>query len=566
MLGLKAYFRNKIKRIKKKEFISLFLLLLFLGYILWLLFDTHILQKDSLGNLLTGESTYGDLPFHLSNISQMSYGGIFPPENPFFAGLPLVYPYFINVLSAKLVGWGINLRNSIILPGMFFSLLSIELLYFFFKKITKSHATSIIAVLLFWLNGGLGFYYFIKDVVLKNSLTEFIAFPGRFPDYSHVFSENIHWVNFLSRIVVPERSVLLGIPMGILILYLLFVKTIKKKSAKKEFFVAAVITGLLPLSHTHTFLAFALIIPFLALFEISKKGFKNWLIKWGVFGLIVLLVSLPQILWILGNLEGSGQFIRFHVGWMAGPGIKNFLIFWFKNAGILIPLMILSLFIKESPPLVKRMTLAGVIIFVLINLFLFQPFDWDNVKFLFWTSVFGALAASTVLVFVWEKWGIMGKALAIFLFLGMTSSASLSVYREVRFQHQLFSKEEIELANWVRGSTPPESVFLTAPIHNSFANNLGGRRVFLGYQGLLWVHGIDYSGREADLINIYTGGENSSKTLLLTEIDYVVVGPRELKDVKANLGFFERNYCLVKESKNYNIFQVKDCILKTNQK
>lgn len=564
MFGLKAYFRNKINRINKKEFISLFLLLLFLGYVLWLLFDTHILQKDSLGNLLTGESTYGDLPFHLSNISQMSYGGIFPPENPFFAGLPLVYPYFINVLSAKLVGWGIDLRNSIILPSLFFSLLSIELLYFFFKKITKSHVTSVIAVLLFWFNGGLGFYYFIKDVVLKNSLTEFITTPNKFPDYSHVFSENIHWANFLSRIVVPERSVLLGIPMGILVLYLLFVKKIEKKNAKKELFIAAVLTGLLPLSHTHTFITFALVIPFLAFFEISKEGFKNWLIKWGVFGLIVFFVSLPQILWILGNLEGSGQFIRFHFGWMAEPGIKNFFIFWFKNAGILIPLMILSLFIKRNNPLIKRMTLVGIIIFVIINLFLFQPFDWDNVKFLFWTGIFGALAASTVLVFAWEKWGIAGKMLAIFLFLGMTSSASLSVYREVRLQHQLFSKEEVELADWVRENTPPESIFLTAPIHNSFANNLAGRRVFLGYQGLLWVHGINYSSREADLINIYKGDEDSSTILLLTDIDYVVVGPRELNDVEANLSFFERNYCLVKESKNYNVFQVKDCILKTN--
>src|SRR5579859_3290409 len=96
--------KNYFKLIfKNKELLVVFIAFLVFLFFSFRMFDTHILRSDGSGNLMTGESTYGDLPFHLANISQMAYGGIFPPDNPLYAGHKLAYPYLINILSAVMV-------------------------------------------------------------------------------------------------------------------------------------------------------------------------------------------------------------------------------------------------------------------------------------------------------------------------------------------------------------------------------------------------------------------------------------------------------------------------------
>src|SRR3990167_1324546 len=126
---------------RKHLALSLFLLALFWPF-LWILFSTHILAPDIHGNLLTGESTYGDLPFHLSSITQIAYGRIFPPENPFFAGGIQAYPFNINLISAFLVLLGMSPKMSIVLPGLGFSLVMILILYFFYFAVSKDKKAS----------------------------------------------------------------------------------------------------------------------------------------------------------------------------------------------------------------------------------------------------------------------------------------------------------------------------------------------------------------------------------------------------------------------------------------
>ena len=57
----------------------LLFLLLFIGIILISLFNNHTLNNLD-GNFYTGDSAYGDLPFHLGIISQIAYVNQFPPE------------------------------------------------------------------------------------------------------------------------------------------------------------------------------------------------------------------------------------------------------------------------------------------------------------------------------------------------------------------------------------------------------------------------------------------------------------------------------------------------------
>ena len=547
---------RKIFTSKQRDHVVAAVLVIVLGLIFWRLFDTHIIKPDNYGNLTTGESTYGDLPFHLSTISQIVYGKIFPPENPFYAGLQQTYPYFINVLSVPLVEFGVTQRNSIIWPGMFFSLIMVWAIFFFYIKISGNRKVAFWGTLLFFLNGGAGFYYFVRDVVSKNLINNFLSNPTNYPDYTHVFGENIQWPNFVSRIIVPERSVLLGIPMGILILYLLFLRSKQKKVINVGLVTAAVLTGLLPFSHTHTFLVFALVVPFLAFFELKKNNWRSWLLRWVIYGITTLTIASPQLYEIITHIGGSESFFRFRIGWMAKPGFVELVAFWFKNTLFLIPIMVYALLLKTTPVILKRLLTISFVIFIMVNLFIFQPYDWDNVKFLFWFGIFGYLAYSFVLVYLWNRKLFQFRIVAVLLFLISVISAIPSIYRELNVSYQLFSKEDTALGQWVKNNTDRNSIFLTAPIHNSFVNNLGGRRIFMGYQGLLWVHGIPYGQREQEVKSIYSGSSNSISLLKENNISYVVVGPSEKNDLMTDIDFFTKNFCLVKKSENYQIFSV----------
>lgn len=306
-LCFSLFLKKKIKLALPKKVDYLFvLLILIFGILISVLMSTHLIPKDSRGNLMTGESTYGDLPFHLSIINLVALGEVFPPENPFYGGLALVYPYFINFFSSILVTLGVELRTTILIPGIVLGINTIAVMYIFFKKLFRDKLTAFLSVILFMLQGGLGFYYFFTDSLGQKFAESFFVNPRPYPDYSHVFGENIQWANYLSRILVPERSVLLGIPMGLIILYFLFLtKTKDKNLFTWETGIAAVLTGLLPFSHTHTFLAFAVIIPLAALASFTKKDAKNWLSKWFIFGLIVLIVSAPALFIITKHTSGG---------------------------------------------------------------------------------------------------------------------------------------------------------------------------------------------------------------------------------------------------------------------
>ena len=161
----------------------LFILTIVIGLILFTLFNHHIIPSVK-GNLQTGESTYGDLPFHLSIISHIAYGYKFPPDNPFYANAQLAYPYLINFFSAILVFEGWSLRLSIIIPGLMLSLSLIGLIYDFTYNLTRDGLKSFFAVLLYFFNGGLGFIFFLIDysksipICLNKISNGVIFFPG----------------------------------------------------------------------------------------------------------------------------------------------------------------------------------------------------------------------------------------------------------------------------------------------------------------------------------------------------------------------------------------------------
>ena len=73
----------------------------------WLLHTHTLYYKD--GGYWCGQSTYGDLPMHLSFIKSIAEQGLFPPEFPMLAGQTLYgYPFCARAFPACSFCWALR--------------------------------------------------------------------------------------------------------------------------------------------------------------------------------------------------------------------------------------------------------------------------------------------------------------------------------------------------------------------------------------------------------------------------------------------------------------------------
>jgi uncharacterized membrane protein len=111
----------------------------------------------------------------------------------------------------------------------------------------------------------------------------------------------------------------------------------------------------------------------------------------------------------------------------------------------------------------------------------------------------------------------------------------------IEHTYEMWSGEEIAMADWVRTNTAPDSVFLTGTAHNHPIPSLTGRPRVMGYEGWLWSHGIPWteiSARRGDIKAMYEG---NSTLLQEYSVDYVCIGPYER-------AFAQENQFLINET------------------
>lgn len=119
----------------------------------------------------------------------------------------------------------------------------------------------------------------------------------------------------------------------------------------------------------------------------------------------------------------------------------------------------------------------------------------------------------------------------------------------------MYPNEDIQFADFLKKNTNKEALFLTSDKHNNPVNSLAGRKVFLGFKGWLWTHGIDYSERDRITSEIYQGTTNAKTLLNQNKINYVVLEKDKYQPLSINETFFRKNFPLVYQSNNYLLFK-----------
>jgi len=524
-------------------------------FFIW--FWINSIYFDNEGNLTSATPMiWADWAMHSSQVHSFYYRGLRESlnNNHIYAYSPLTYPFITNLLSAILMKLGLGIIPALILPSIFFSILLLISLYRFGKVLFNDSKIAILGSSIFLTGGGLGFIYFIQDFIAKPNISLFINPPR---EYTRLIPQNIHWYSTLIATFIPQRAMLMGMPLAILLLTFILKKYKNNFSniTNLGLFIYGVFCGSLVWIHTHSFIALFFIC--LVLFTFRIKNFSRWLF----IGLGSFIPCIPFLIRLKNaNLD---SFLQWYPGWLAhNPEIEvSWLTFWILNWGLFIPIFIIALLAlyKTKNTLAKRIAISFILLFFISNLFIFQPSDWDNVKLLMWVYCgFSFYIAWWLIIKIKAKFYnkyIMGVLLLVLSFSGI-----LDLFYLLNFQkhtHVMITNQEISLAKSLIEKTDPNSIILTSDDHLHWVPVMTGRPILMGYRGWLWSYGIDYSQRERDIDDIYLGRDNAKSLLAKYQIKYVVIGPDEKEKYPVDVEFFKNNYPLLLSNKDTLVFDTR---------
>ncbi|MBI2327303.1 hypothetical protein HYU92_03185 [Candidatus Curtissbacteria bacterium] len=525
-----------------------------------LIFSKSIFVNSS-GIIAGNRLVWTDWPVHIAIITSFVKGDNFPPQNPLYAGQLISYPFLSNFLSSVLQILGASLKTSLVLPGILLGLSAITTVYFLGILLTAQKQMAITGLLIgvFW--GGLGFLYYAVDLLSSPNFIETLKFPPI--EYTFYHLKNLWFFSFLYSELLPQRAFLFGLPMFFMALILLILGLSHHK--KTYLLVAGYLVGIMPFFHMHSYLSFLLFsvifIPLAQVTSLKKNGqtsTKRQLIYVIIyFALPIIGLGLIQLPFLLSiNLN---QTFGFNWGWMKEQ--ENFFLFWFKNTGFFWPLWLFAIFKTKLNQLVKNVAIASAILFILPNIFRFAPWPYDNLKIMTYWYLIGAFLVAIALVEIYKK-GLSGKILAIALFISLTASGAIEVFRifnTPKTQIPLWSSKDIELSNSIIKNTEAESVILTAAVHDHPVTALAGRKIIIGFPGNAWSWGLaDWSQREADVRTILKGDAIYAPYLLAKyKVNYVLISPRERYfEPGLNEQYFQEKFTFVIGDSDYKLFKV----------
>lgn len=604
--------------LKQASYHKGFLILAGATMLLWIyLLHTHTIPLNEAGAMMTGQCTYGDMNMHLGFITSIANQGTFPPEYSLFPGAKLSYPFLSDSISSSIYLMGASLRYAYILPMVAAFLQILCSVYLLAHSILRSRAKAILTYLFFFLNGGLGFFYFINwsregGYTLKDIFTGFYTTPTNLVDH------NIRWVNVIADMFLPQRATLFGYAILFPAIWLLYKAVFQDR--KKYFLPAGILVSALPMIHTHSFLGMGLIsaawlltdlykntgqatrrsLPtgwFVLLFAgvmcllqswvkkgrtqkedlmsfcilglalcvllgiyllvryITAHGYPKLLKSWGIYLACVLVLALPQLLfWTFGHVIGNTNMLRGHFNW--GNQGDFYPWFYLKNMGLPLLLGIAGICAKRRS--ITPLLMPILVIWFVIELIVFQPNVYDNNKLLYIVYLFLSIIAADYSVELYRKIKDLGGAkwlASCVLFLSLLSGV-LTLGREVVSEYQLYGTDHVELAKYIEENTPPDAVILTNTRHNNEVASLTGRNLVCGADTFLYYHGIDTTERKLHVQQMYENPAASLSLYAQYNVDYILVSSWERSSYAVDEATLQAMFTPIFQTGNVVLYKV----------
>jgi len=459
--------------------------------------------------VVAGGTNWSDLGVHLSIAETLNAGANFPPEVPYFAGVPLVYHWFadfhaaILALAAEQFSIPAMVVQSTVLA--FALALLVGSLGRRLVRAASARRVAALAAALAVLGGGMGYVRLLGD--LANGLGDPLTLISTTSYDNRWLTE---WPYFripsvMGTGLLAHRATTAGLPMlvGAILLLVAGLPTAERRARgwrdRPALIGLAGLVGAL-LAPFHFFFFPAVLLLALAWVLAGGRLLEATAPRNALVFLAPYLVAVPFVIPPLLQAGGSGALQPVQV-WPTAPrddGPAAVAFFYLTNLGV--P-FVLSLVALARPGLRHRAFLGAWVLglFLVPNLVQVSVVDFDMNKYFqaMWMAV-AVLAAWLIRRWPWP-------AVATVLALSIPSPLLVAAWTATSHL-QVLSTAELAAAAWVRRATPPAAVFVTDGWVNSLTDAAGRRRLttFGPYVSNL---GYRSHEREADVHEIYCGGD-----------------------------------------------------------
>lgn len=281
---------------------------------------------------------------------------------------------------------------------------------------------------------------------------------------------------------------------------------------------------------------------------------REFFTTWGIFFVVLLLLSVPQLLeWTFGQTAQSG-FLLGHFNW--GNQGDEYLWFYLKNWGIVLLLFLPAMIRCEKE---NFDVMCGVfLLWFVVEIVSFTPNTYDNNKLLYVAYVFVCCLSADYGIRLLRS--LKSLSARRFYALGMsllcTVSAVLTLGRELVSDYTAYSSAQVEAAVYAEQNTPPTSRFLTNGRHVNEISALAGRNVVNGAGTFLAFHGLYRPEKLDDFRRIYEDPAGSADLISTYGIDYIEVSSWELADYNVNENALRSAYPCIFDNGEIRIYRV----------
>ncbi|MDQ3690658.1 MAG: hypothetical protein M3406_11630 [Chloroflexota bacterium] len=488
------------------------------------------LWRSTPTGVVAGGWNWSDLGVHLSIVQSLNAGN-FPPDVPYFAGVPLTYHWFsdfhaaIIASSSQIFGVHAMVAQSAVLAAAL-ALLVHGLTRQLLRGPHAGRAAAIAAVLVVF-GGGLGWMRLVGDLALERgdilSLVTNFSYDNQWYD---TLGE-VHWPYFnipsvMGTGLLAHRATAAGLPIvvaGILLLVAGLPPRWRGAAGVRDRWPLILLAGglgaLLAPFHFFFFPAFlglAAIYVVAAGRLVDRAAPRN-----AALFLAPYLLAVPFALAAIQQSRGSGA-LKLVAGWETAPfedGLAAVAFYYATNLGVPFLLALIALLVPGTR---WRWFLAGWIaaLFVAPNVVQVSvvAFDMNKLFQVMWIAV-AILAAWLV-----RRWPT--PAIATVLILSVPSPLLVAAWTATS-NDQVLSTTDLVAAEWVAQQTPPRSVFITDGWLNSLVDPAGRLRVST-YGPYVANLGYSPDERERQVRAIYCEGSTDAAVTIMQELDaqYVI--------------------------------------------
>lgn len=551
-------------------------------------------SQDSQGNFRAASAGYGDIPFHMTQVSKFAFQKNIDFVEPIYDGERLRYAFGINFISGQILRYTLNWPLAMHLPAMGFMVAGILLTFFAYRSFLKSPVGAVTAIIIFLLGSGFGTSYLTRDYsqnwasetesffdyLVETTASTVTKWDAVYPD------QNIAWGAPLSLVFLHQRAFFLGFFMFSLFWYLLL-RFLKNPSSWRLPIFLGLVAGLTPLAHYHSFIAMMVVLAVVFVHGIITR--KIDFVRRLVFaGLLIFVLATPQILYLAKGknqlIFSPDSFIEFRLGWMSQPTIGSiqfgsggsaifgqtapFLNFLWINFGVVLPMFLFTIIIflksgrfRERFGGAQVLFLAAIVLFLSVQLVKFQPWDYDNNKVLVYFQFFAApvIVAFFMWISIYRKhagWILLAAFTVVAIHSGIVDQIPRLAVATSNTPI-IFNKDAIMLADFIKDSIPQDKKIITTSTHLNPVASLAGRPVYVGYPGWLWTRGIDYAQREQRVREFYADPKSNKSRPYFNEAQYVLLDPIAIYEWRASVETFDEQFDRIFTNGSYSLYKLR---------